>query len=538
MNERLEAYLSQARAFWSALTVARRVALVGTTLAVALAVGAASYAGSRVSYGMLFTDLNPEDGAAMTAKLKELKVPFRVEASGTAIAVPEEKVHELRLELAGQGLPRGGGVGFEIFDRSHLGATEFEQRIHLKRALEGELARTIGTIGAVQGARVHLVMPERSLFAASREQASASVILRMRPGRTFGKAEVASVVHLVASAVPGLAEDHVSIVGADGLTLHRPRGDAPASGADQRSEREAEMASSLEEHARAIVERMVGAGHAEVRVGIELDPSVHERTEEHFDPTKSALRSEQKSEEHAGAGESTTVAGVPGAGTALDTGPVPDTTTSPDGGVLPSGIVRQSWTRNFEVDRVTEKTSTPAGRVARMSVAVLVDGSYKGAAGAREFVPRDRAELDKLSELVKGSIGFSAARGDTIQVDTAPFATGEGPDVGDAVPGLPRTQIIGIGAGAFAILVIGGAVFAFRRRKSAATGLALVPSSATTTASYDAVEDEVDVRVLGAREATRERALGIASRDPATAAVILREWLHAPTAAAVTAARF
>jgi len=265
MNERLAAVFQQLTAFWQGLTVVRRFALVGALVAVLGGTLYAANVSNQEQYGFLFTDLSVDDAASITTKLKELKVPYRIAAGGSAIEVPEQRVHELRLDLAGQGIPKGGGVGFEIFDKTRLGTTEFEQRVNLKRALEGELARTIGTVGSVQTARVHLVLPERSVFTANRENATASVVLKLRQGRTFSKGEVASVLHLVAAAVPGLNADRVAIVSADGTTLHRPKEEGGLGEGDAQVEKEREMAIALENQARAILDRAVGAGHQFLR---------------------------------------------------------------------------------------------------------------------------------------------------------------------------------------------------------------------------------------------------------------------------------
>jgi flagellar M-ring protein FliF len=221
--------LDQVKKFWTALSRVKRIALVSVTLTVLLGVAAVALIGSRVQYAPLYTGLSTEDSAAIAARLKELKVQHRVTSGG--IEVPEEQVPELRLELASSGLPRGGGVGFEIFDSARFGATEFEQQVNLRRALEGELSRSINTIEGVMSARVHLVLPERRLFAARSEGASASVVVKLHPGQQFGRREVAGVVHLVSSAVPGLTKDRVSVVNTDGVTLHRPTsGEDGASG--------------------------------------------------------------------------------------------------------------------------------------------------------------------------------------------------------------------------------------------------------------------------------------------------------------------
>ncbi len=534
MNERLIAILKQAMALWAKMSTAKRVALaivVASTIVAGILVSTLS---GRENWAYLFTDMSAEDAAAIAGKLKELKIPFKVEAGGTAVQVPEEKVHELRLELAGAGLPRGGGVGFELFDKSRLGATEFEQRINLRRALEGELSRTIGTIGAVQAARVHLVLPEQSVFAISKQTASASVVLRLRAGRSFSKGEVASVVHLVSAAVPGLAEDRVSIVSADGMTLHRPRADA-SHGADSEAqeEREREVAGSLEEKARAIVERVVGPGKSDVRISASLDTSSREKTEEHYEPTKTALRSEQKTEEKSGT-EGATVAGVPGAQSNRADSPAPAPEVPAAGSAW-----RTSWTRNWEVDRVTQKTTLPPGTLAHLSIAMLVDGTYDNG----KYLPRSKEEMDRLASLVKGSVGFDAARGDVLQIESAQFATA---DAGAVVPVVdPRAKkpfYMWAAAGAAGVVALAILVLFWRRGSKNKKGALEIEAARALAAGETPAQLEGDVaaRALtagkAANELTREKALEVALADPATAAVILKEWLNAPsTAAAVVA---
>ncbi|MBM4361099.1 MAG: flagellar M-ring protein FliF, partial [Deltaproteobacteria bacterium] len=286
LADRARAFAAQLSGLWGGLSLMRRVGLVLATSAVLIAVLAAASLRGRVEYATLFADLSTEDAAAIAEKLKAQKVPFRIEGGGTVLQVPEERVHALRLELASGGLPRGGGVGFEIFDRSSLGATEFEQRINLRRALEGELARSIGTIEGVQSARVHLVLPENRIFASRREDASASVVLKLRGGREFGRREVAGIVHLVAAAVPGLGRDQVSVVSTEGVTLHQPSPEGAAtSGLGERGVEQArELGSGMEHRVRSLLERVVGPGNADVRVDVQLDETTTERTEEHYEP--------------------------------------------------------------------------------------------------------------------------------------------------------------------------------------------------------------------------------------------------------------
>jgi flagellar M-ring protein FliF len=530
--------LTQLKEFWQGLSRGKRWTLIAGTFAALLLVLTITFIGSQVRYAPLYGELDTQDAAAIAAKLKELNVPHRVSAGGGTISVPEERVHELRLELASAGLPRGGGVGFEIFDQSRLGATEFEQQVNLRRALEGELSRSIATIDGVQSARVHLVLPERRLFAAKSESASASVILKLRPGREFGRREVGGIVHLVSAAVPALSKDRISVVNTDGATLHQPdTGNSPLD--DTQSQQAREMAQGMENHVRTLLERVTGMGRADVRVNVELHNATRERTEEHYEPLKTALRSEHKTDETTTA-EGASVAGVPGAQTNL---PDIDPTVAPRAADQGGNIFRRSQTRNWEVDRVTEKTLTPSGGVSRLTVAVLVDGHYELKDGVNVYEPRAPEELKRLEEVVKNAVGFTPERGDTIRVEGAKFSRldEELPVVNDVSPVkryLPYAFAALAGLGlltAMALLV--------RRRKAKAKAeserLAQLKAAADATAA--AILDGAAPRVLGDTgetalsavadpvqlEAKRTRALEIATRDPSTAAIVLSDWLNA-----------
>ena len=246
---RLKAVFQQLGKFWAGLSTGKRVALLIVTSGVLIGVLLVATLGSRITYGYLYTDLSTEDAGAIVQKLDALQVPYELDAGGTAIRVPRDRVHALRLELAAAGLPRGAGVGFELFDRSQIGATEFEQHVNLRRALEGELSRSIGAVEGVKSARVHLVMPERRLFAEKRESASASVVVKLQNPQAFGRREVAAIVHLVTAAVPGLSRDRVSVVSTEGLTLNRPVSDTEGAGSgapDLQVEAASGMATAME----------------------------------------------------------------------------------------------------------------------------------------------------------------------------------------------------------------------------------------------------------------------------------------------------
>ncbi|MBN1608813.1 MAG: flagellar M-ring protein FliF [Polyangiaceae bacterium] len=529
--------LKQLAAFWASLPTPKRLALVLVSVGVLAGVLALSYFGTRERYAYLYTDLDPRDAAGIVEKLKSLQVPHQLEGNGTAIKVPEEKVAELRLELAAAGLPRGGGAGFELFDRSQIGATEFEQHVNLRRALEGELVRSVLTVDGVESARVHLVVPERRLFASREESASASVVLKLVNSAAFGRKEVAAIVHLVAAAVPGLSRDRVSVVSTDGVTLHRPNTGNEAMDGDFGElglERAQVLSSQMESDVRSQVERVVGQGNADVRVNVALDTASRERNEEHYEPSKTALRSEQKVEEMA-AETAAGVAGVPGAVSNLpdaQQGEVAaETAVGPNGDVF-----RRSQTRNWEVDRVAEKTTMPAGSIRRLSVAVLLNGRYEMRGRKEVYVPRDPQELARLESLVKQAVGFDESRGDTLTVTNAQFARQPLADGG--MPGVPPfwkrwLWHLVAGGAALALALVVLVRRSGRRRPVVVPRVQLKPVSvehgriglpvAAAPSPRLPESQELDAAEL------RRRALQAASEDAASSALVLRGWLNGAT---------
>ncbi len=531
MPPALAAALASIRAKLTALS---RRAQLGLALAVVALLAVTIFVGMRVShetYAPLFTQLERDDSAALVAKLKELKVPYRLVGEGTGVEVPEGRVHELRLELAAAGLPRGGGVGFESFDKLKLGATDFEQRVLFRRALEGELGRTVGSLASVQSARVHLVLAEKSVFVGKSEPASASVVVKLRPGRTLAGGEIAGIVHLCASAVPGLLADRVALVTTDGAMLHRPKteGGAAAGDADQWAATRT-FEAALEERARTMLERVVGLGHADVRISAELDLARIERVADNFDNTKVALRSETKTVEQNGPGVDT-VAGIPGAESNLPSG-AGSATPATAGSASPG---RLSLTRNWEISHVTEKRVTAGGALKRLTVAVMVDGIRHGDVTAA----RSGEELAKLTALVRGAVGFDEKRGDVLTLESVPFLapeTAQTPVEASTMRGavttylwkLPRKfQIAIFGGVALVALVVG--ILLLRR-----VGRAVRSAATMVLARGPITEAEV---VGGGRGASvgkrttveivdyRGPAMDRASRDPATAALVLRGWL-------------
>lgn len=523
-----------------------RILIASTVGFAALFIGYLAYRQAHEPYAVLFSQLDQEDAAAIVAKLKEQKTPYLIEGGGSTIEVPESKVGEARLELASAGMPRGGGVGFESFDKMRLGATEFEQHVLYRRALEGELSRTISTLGAVQSARVHLVLPERSVFVSRSDPASSSIVLKLRSGRTLGASEVSGIVHLVAASVPGLTADHVALVTTDGEMLKKPRSGEGALGAGNDEEQGAlqhTIESQLEDRARAMLEKLVGLGHVDVRVTAEVDSASVEHTEDHYDPARTALRSEETSMERTGPALDDSVAGVPGAesnlpsGAAVPPSPHAAATTlaaakTGDAGA-PKALtvtakalepVRESHTRNFEVDHVSDKRVTRPGTLKRITAAVVLDGVSRTIDGTKTVVPREKQELERLAALVRSAVGANDARGDVVTVDSVPFqeiaATSEAPPPVTTAPQKPWRAYLPMAVASSLLLVLVGAslLVVSRRGRKAAT-------SSEVQLSLPAIVSEVQLEPTAAPEALRAAALDRAAKDPATAALVVRFWL-------------
>ena len=363
----------------------------------------------------LFTDLAFEDSAAIIRDLERQAIPYQTRNDGAVILVPKDAVTRLRMKLAESGLPKGGSVGYEIFDKSDaLGATSFVQNINHLRALEGELARTIRSIDRVAAARVHLVLPERPLFSRERQEPSASIVLKLRG--SLEAQHVRAIRHLAASAVNGLKPGRVSIVDESGrLLADGAAGNASglSAGAD---DRKLSFERRLRENIENIVSSVVGPGRARVQLTADFDFNRITQTTDKFDPEGRVVRSSQTREEsqnsHEGKDGQVTVANeLPGGQ------PKPADAASKSDNRKSEEIV------NYEISRTTKTEVIEGGRVNRISVAVLVDGTYgKNAGGESVYTPREKEELDRIGALVRSAIGFDQNRGDQVEVVNLRFA--------------------------------------------------------------------------------------------------------------------
>ncbi|MDE1935458.1 flagellar basal-body MS-ring/collar protein FliF [Bradyrhizobium sp.] len=408
--------------FLRGLGASRLMAMVAVTAAL---IGFFAFVIMRVTTPQmttLFTDLSLDDSSAIIKELDRQAIPYELRNDGAIIMVPKDKVTRLRMKLAESALPKGGGVGYEIFDKSDaLGTTSFVQNINHLRALEGELARTIRAIDRIQAARVHLVLPERPLFARETPEPSASIVVRVRG--SLEPQQIRAIRHLVASAVNGLKPQRVSIVDEAGQLL----ADGAAGPNDNSigDERRVAFEKRLRSEVEAIVSSVVGAGRARVQLSADFDYNKITETSDKFDPEGRVLRSSQTREESSATSENNGQVSVgnelPGA---------QQTNNTP---VARDQSKKTEETNNYEISRTTKTEVTEAGRVNRISVAVLVDGIYtKNDKGEMVYQERSKEQLDRISALVRSAIGFDQKRGDQVEVVNLRFA--EAPAVAPLEP--------------------------------------------------------------------------------------------------------
>ncbi|MFO7305993.1 MAG: flagellar basal-body MS-ring/collar protein FliF [Gammaproteobacteria bacterium] len=405
--------------------------LVGIAAAVAVGVGVVLWS-REPTYALLYGNLSTSDAAQIAQALDEIGVPYKVDTTTGAITVPADRVHDARLKLAAQGLPETDGGFALIAKEPGFGVSQFMEGARYQHALETELARTIANLQAVEAARVHLALPRQSPFVRDRRTPSASVFLRLKPGRRLESEQVTAIANLVASSIPELASEHVTIVDQQGRLLSAPgTGDELAA-----REKQLEIARSIEERYASRIESLlaplVGVGRVRAQVVADVELSTTEEAREQYRPESQVVRSEQIAEETSRNG--TGPLGVPGAltnqppvgGVALPPGVDAAAASQVDGnaenGIRPPDNVSRQATRNYEIDRTIAYTKQPAGRLKRLTVAVLIDNlRTTDEEGNVVETPLTQEEIDNITRLVKDAVGFDASRGDSVNVVNASF---------------------------------------------------------------------------------------------------------------------
>ncbi|MDO4766953.1 MAG: flagellar basal-body MS-ring/collar protein FliF [Pseudomonadota bacterium] len=407
--------LARATDFWKNISLPQRVLLGGLLASLLIVLSALLFWMNRTEYKVLYSHLYQEDAAGVVNFLKKEKIPYEIADSGSTILVPESHVYEARLKLAGENVLHGQGIGFELFDENKIGQTNFVQNINYQRALQGELSRTISELPEVESARVHLVLPSKSLFVEEQAPPSAAIMLKLSGGRSLAQQQVQAIVNLVSTSVEGLGPEHITVADSRGKVLYEPRSDTDMAGmTSTQLEYQMNVQRQLEQRVEQLLTPIVGPGRAIVRVNADLDFDRTTIRKETFDPKSAVVRSEVKNEE-----ENRGAANV-GGGT-----PDPNYRGENDllsGSGTTQESTRTSSTTNFDINREERQIVAQIGAVKRLSVAVLVDGKYVTQQdGSRTFEPLGADQLAQIRQLAQRAVGFDEVRGDAIEVSSIAF---------------------------------------------------------------------------------------------------------------------
>ncbi|SQJ17721.1 Flagellar M-ring protein [Serratia rubidaea] len=550
------------QAQWNRLRANPKIPLlIAASAAIAIVVALLLWVKSP-DYRVLYSNLNDRDGGAIVTQLTQMNIPYRFADNGAALMVPADKVHETRLRLAQQGLPKGGAVGFELLDQEKFGISQFSEQINYQRALEGELSRTIESLGPVQNARVHLAMPKPSLFVREQKSPSASVTLTLQPGRALDDGQINAIVYMVASSVAGLPPGNVTVVDQAGRLLTQSDGSGRDLNAAQ-LKYAGEVESRYQRRIEAILAPIVGSANVRAQVTAQIDFATREQTDEQYQPNptpeKAAIRSRQLSQSDQIGGPQ--VGGVPGAlsnqpsaapAAPIETPPAnnADAQTkaqtnagktaadSARGNNAVSGPQnsRRDETTNYEVDRTIRHTQHQAGTVQRLSVAVVVNTLGTDKDG--KPVMMDKAQLAQVESLVREAMGYSSARGDSLNVVNSPFSDVE--VGGGELPFWQSQHFIDqlLNAGRYLLIALIAWLlwrklvrpqWQNRQAQQQATAAATAaPAHAAEGGSKPSNEELVQRRRSQQRvsaEVQSQRIRDLADKDPRIIALVIRQWM-------------
>ncbi|MDK2374670.1 flagellar basal-body MS-ring/collar protein FliF [Serratia fonticola] len=547
-------------ALWNRLRANPKIPLlIAASAAISIVVALTLWAKSP-DYRVLYSNLNDRDGGAIVTQLTQMNIPYRFTENGSALMIPAEKVHETRLRLAQQGLPKGGAVGFELLDQEKFGISQFSEQINYQRALEGELSRTIESLGPVQNARVHLALPKPSLFVREQKNPSASVTLTLQPGRTLDDGQINAVVYMVSSSVAGLPPGNVTVVDQAGRLLTQSDGTGRDLNAAQLKYAN-EVENRYQRRIEAILAPIVGSANVRAQVTAQIDFSTREQTDEQYQPNqqpdKSAIRSRQLSQSEQNGGQP--IGGVPGAlsnqPSAAPTAPIetPKTTaagntntpatannannstrTGASGNVAQNS--RRDETTNYEVDRTIRHTQYKAGAVERLSVAVVLNTLGTDKDG--KPLPMSKEQLAQVESLVREAMGYSSSRGDTLNVVNTQFNDVE--QTGGELPFWQSQSFIDqlFNAGRY-LLVLLVAWILWRKlvrpqlqsrqlAQQAAITAAKAPASRPAEVNKPSHEEQALHKKSQQRvnaEVQGQRIRELADKDPRVVALVIRQWM-------------
>jgi len=509
------------------------VMMIGGAAAIAIVVGAWLWS-QTPDWRVLFANLSDRDGGATIAALTQMNVPYKFAEGGGAILVPADKVHDTRLRLASQGLPKGSIVGFELVDNQKFGATQFQEQINYQRGLEGELARSIQTLAAVEAARVHLAIPKPSVFVRDQQMPTASVLVTLRAGRTLDRAQVSGIVHLVASSVPELSIDNVNIVDQTGTLLSRRHDSNESPGLDPSSlnyVRAVEQATI--QRIVDILEPIVGRNNARVQVTADVDFTHVEAVAETFkpnaDPKSAALRAQQSSQATSGAAVG--AQGVPGALSnqppAAGTAQLDSRAAAATASASTPTSTRKDESASYEVDKTIQHTKSPVGAVKRLTAAVVVNFRRQAAADGKSTMAAIPApEMEQINALVREAMGYSKERGDSLNVVNVAFNEPEKEAAAPEVPFWKQADTIAMAkdAGRYAAFTLLVAYLVFGVLRPALRRA----SERVEIAAAEALASPALASALpgpaGGEEAL-QRARLVAQQDPRVVANVVKSWV-------------
>lgn len=538
---------------WNALDRGQRLRWGALTALVAVGLVAAAVFYRQPDYKMLFSNVSDKDGGAIVAQLTQMNVPYKYSEGGGAILIPADRVHDVRLKLATQGLPKGSVTGFELMENSKFGITQFQERLNFQRGLEGELTRSILALNAVQSARVHLALPNQNGFFREQQKPSASVLLSLHPGRMLDRAQIAGIVHLVASSVPEMEPSAVSVVDDTGKLLSQSP-DGNAGGVDmQQFLYTQQVEQQYVRRILDILEPVVGKNNVKAQVSAELDFSQTESTSEQHRPNQStdggAVRSQQVMETN-GEKTATPPTGVPGA----TSNQPPQNSTAPINGANPApqaagagqgnaqGNKRESIT-NYEVDKTVKVTRGSTGTVKRLTAAVVVNAPLAAAAGTDAATaaaaaavssglrPLTAQQQEQLLTLVRETVGYSADRGDSVNLVSAPFmdsgaAPAELPMWKDPeIQAMAKSLGVPIALALFGALVLLGLVRPLLKGRNTSPGAQLnaIEAEALDRPALPAPAKELSPT----KEQERlDQARHLAKQNPIAVANIVKTWIN------------
>jgi flagellar M-ring protein FliF len=532
--------LDQWKTVWDNLSLRHRVTIGSVIVLVAAAVFGLTKWQHEHDFKPLYTGMSAEDAGAVVAKLKESGVEFRVSDDGSTVSAPSSRQAELRLELASAGLPKTGRIGFELFDKTNLGMTDFAEQVNYRRALEGELERSVRAISEIETARVHITFPKDSVFLESRTPGKASVLLKLRNGAKLPQQNLAGITHMVASAVEGLAPEAVSIMDVHGSLLNRPRNPQdPSELSDEAIDYRRRVERDLLTKINSTLEPLLGAERFRAGVSIDFDFTSGEQSEETYDPERSVMSSSQKTEETSTGSSS---GGVPGSASNL---PRP---AARSGGN--TGTSRRSETIAYQTSKTVRRIKIPQGTVRRVSASVLVDQTIRWEGSGKEqrkvVTPPSAETVRAIRVLVSGAIGLQPDRGDQLVVESLPFeSTLQLPAPVAETPAKPQGELwrsfatdlrYQIPAAVVAIVFfVGGFVLrlrASRRRKKATMAASLPPApdvkkQGVKSEKLAPVAEEPPQAIAAAKLDRLVTSVKTAvSDDPALVAGVLRNWLE------------